>query len=649
MQNSIYIVFLAINNTFTSKFRFIPDFYSNSSGKVLKTVLVLSPEYKTKYQFIMENPLLTSIIRENSLKYGSRSAMFYQNPDKSWKPISWTELWQAIEDTARALLANGVKPGDKVAIMSRNMPEWTISDYALQLVRAVSVPLFSMTSEAQAEYMLNETECVLFMVGEQEQYEVAKNLMKKVPTLRKIVAYDLSVKFEDEISSEYFADFLKSGRDGKYDEPLKVLAAGAQDQDLCTIIYTSGTSGEPKGVMLSVANFRHCVRIHDLRITISDADVSLCFLPLSHIFERGWTFIVLSKGMTSYYLRNPKEVVDAVKVVKPTLMCSVPRFFEKTYEGVNAKIAKSSALKQAMFRWAINTGGKRFDCLCNKKPIPFGLSLAYAIADKLVLSKGRAVLGGNFRFMVCGGAALSLDIIHFFEQVGIHIKIGYGLTETVASVTCLLDDDLNTDSVGKVMPLLDVKIGENDEVMVKGGTVFMGYYKKPELTAEVFKDGYFCTGDAGRLDENGYLFLTDRIKDIIKTSSGKYIAPQKIESLLLADKYIEQLTIIGSERKYVTALVVPSAVAFGELMKEMGLENKPREEQVKVKIVIAFYQQRIDELQKDLSPYEQVKKIVLLPDEFTIQTGELTPSLKIKRRVVAEQFKVEIENMYSGD
>lgn len=595
----------------------------------------------------MTNVSLTSIIRENSLKYGLRNAIFYQDQDKNWVPITWTDFWQSIIDTAKALLADGVKPGDKIAINARNMPEWTIADYAIQLVRAVSVPLFSSTSVAQAEYMVGETECVLFMAGEQEQYDVGKQLMDKVPTLRKIIAFDPSVKFDEGISSQYFSDYVNMGRNLNYDKELKILADDAGDQDLCTILYTSGTSGEPKGVMLSVANFLHCLHIHDIRLTVSDQDVSLCFLPLSHIFERGWTFNVLGTGMTSYYLRNPKEVVDAVKVVKPTIMCSVPRFFEKTYEGVNATIAKSSALKQAMFKWAINIGGKRLDYIWNKKSVPLRLIMAYAVADKLVLAKGRAALGGNFRFMVCGGAALSIDIVHFFEQVGIHIKVGYGLTETTASVTCLLDDDINTNSVGKVMPLLEVKIGENNEIMVKGGTVFMGYYKKPELTAEVFKDGYFCTGDAGRLDENNYLFLTDRIKDIIKTSSGKYIAPQKIESLLTGDKYIEQLTIIGSERKYVTALVVPVAITFAELMKEMGLENKPKEEQVKEKAVIAFYQQRIDMLQKDLSPYEQVKKIVLLPAEFTIQTGELTPSLKIKRRVVAEQFKAEIESMYA--
>lgn len=597
----------------------------------------------------MENPLLTTLIRENSIKYGSRTAIFYQDNDKSWLPITWTELWQSIEDTAKAMLASGVKPGDKVAIMSRNMPEWTISDYAIQLVRAVSVPLFSSTSAAQAEYMIHETECVLFLAGEQEQYDVARELIQKVPSLSKIVVFDRAVQLDKSISSEYFSDFQATGRGGNYDSQIQVLAGEAHEQDLCTIIYTSGTSGEPKGVMLSLANFLHCLHIHDLRLNVDDTDVSLCFLPLSHIFERGWTFNVLSKGMVSYYLRNPKEVVDVVKVVKPTIMCSVPRFFEKTYEGVNAEIAKSSALKQAIFRWAINVGGKRLDYIWNKRPVPHRLNIAYAIADKLVLAKGRGALGGNFRFMVCGGAALSLDIIHFFEQVGIHIKVGYGLTETTASVTCLLDDDLNTNSVGKVMPLLEVKIGENDEIMVKGGTVFMGYYKKPEYTAEVFKDGYFCTGDAGRLDENDYLFLKDRIKDIIKTSSGKYIAPQKIESVLTADKYIEQITIIGNERKFITALVVPASIAFEKLMKEMGLDKKSREEQVKEKSVIAFYQKRIDAAQKDLSPYEQVKKIVLLPAEFTIQSGELTPSLKIKRRVVAEQFKAEIENMYNGD
>ncbi len=597
----------------------------------------------------MENPLLTTLIRENSIKYGSRTAIFYQDNDKSWLPITWTELWQSIEDTAKAMLASGVKPGDKVAIMSRNMPEWTISDYAIQLVRAVSVPLFSSTSAAQAEYMIHETECVLFLAGEQEQYDVARELIQKVPSLSKIVVFDRAVQLDKSISSEYFSDFQATGRGSNYDSQIQVLAGEAHEQDLCTIIYTSGTSGEPKGVMLSLANFLHCLHIHDLRLNVDDTDVSLCFLPLSHIFERGWTFNVLSKGMVSYYLRNPKEVVDVVKVVKPTIMCSVPRFFEKTYEGVNAEIAKSSALKQAIFRWAINVGGKRLDYIWNKKPVPHRLNIAYAIADKLVLAKGRGALGGNFRFMVCGGAALSLDIIHFFEQVGIHIKVGYGLTETTASVTCLLDDDLNTNSVGKVMPLLEVKIGENDEIMVKGGTVFMGYYKKPEYTAEVFKDGYFCTGDAGRLDENDYLFLKDRIKDIIKTSSGKYIAPQKIESVLTADKYIEQITIIGNERKFITALVVPASIAFEKLMKEMGLDKKSRVEQVKEKSVIAFYQKRIDAAQKDLSPYEQVKKIVLLPTEFTIQSGELTPSLKIKRRVVAEQFKAEIENMYNGD
>jgi len=287
------------------------------------------PNAFTKNQTInltsMNNHQLTSILRDNCKKYGSRDAVFYQKSDKSWTPISWAELWIRIEDTAKALLASGVKPGDRVGIMSRNMPEWTISDYALQLIRAVSVPLFSSTSVAQAEYMLNETETSLIFVGEQEQYDISRELLQKVPTLRKIIAYDPSVELDKALPSVQFADFLNEGRSKNYDSQLLALSQEAQDQDLCTIIYTSGTSGVPKGVMLSVANFQYCIKIHDLRLNVDDTDVSFCFLPLSHIFERAWTFNVLSKGMISYYLRNPKEVVDSVKVVKPTIMCSVPR------------------------------------------------------------------------------------------------------------------------------------------------------------------------------------------------------------------------------------------------------------------------------------------------------------------------------------
>jgi long-chain acyl-CoA synthetase len=594
----------------------------------------------------MENTTLISILRENVTRYGQKNAIFYQDSEKKWIPITWIQFWDKIELLAKALINNGVKPGDRIAIMSANMPEWTITDYAIQMVRAISVPMFASTSGAQAAFMLNETQCSICFTGEQEQYNTIAGIVSSVPSLQKIIAFDENVKFGNEIPSETFQQFLNSDKPEQADEELKNRISVATDEDICTIIYTSGTSGEPKGAMLSIGNFTHCLRIHDLRLIISDDDVSLCFLPLSHIFERGWTFIVLGKGMTNYYLRNPKEVVDAVKIVKPTIMCSVPRFFEKTYEGVNAQIAKSSKLKQAMFRWAIKTGGERLDYIWNKKNIPTFLAFKYQIADKLVLSKGRAALGGNFRFMVCGGAALSLDIIHFFEQVGIHIKVGYGLTETTASVTCLLDDDLNVSSVGKVMPLVDVKIGENDEILVKGGTVFKGYYNKPQLNNEVFLDGYFRTGDAGTMDENGYIVLKDRIKDIFKTSSGKFVAPQKIESLLANDLYISQIIVIGSERKFITALITPSEEPFNTQMQLMGLSGMPREEQVKQKAVIDFYQDRINKLQSDLSPFEQVKRITLLPNEFTIQSGELTPSLKIKRRVVSELYSEQIEQMY---
>lgn len=597
----------------------------------------------------MKDELLINIIRNNRNKFGERNALLYQDDNKNWIPISWNSFWDKIVMTAKSLLVNQIKPYDKVAIMARNCPEWTICDYALQMTRAISVPLFSLTSEAQVQYMLNKTETSLIFVGEQEQYDIVMNVFDEIPSLKQVVVFDSSTNLKGHAVASYFQDFIKPTVSHPSDAVLEELSAQTHKDDICTILFTSGTSGEPKGVMLSIGNFMHCIKIHDMRLSIDDKDVSLCFLPLSHIFERGWTFIALSFGMTNYYLRNPKEVVDAVKVVKPTIMCSVPRFFEKTYEGVNATIAKDSKLKQKIFNWAIKVGGTRLDYIWNRKKVPFNINLAYKIADKLVLAKGRSALGGNFRFMVCGGAALNNDIIHFFEQVGIHIKIGYGLTETVASVTCLLDDDINTKSVGKVMPLLDVKIGENDEILVKGDTVFKGYYKEPELTAAAFEDGYFKTGDAGRLDENGYLYLTDRIKDIFKTSSGKYIAPQKIESLLGNDLYIEQITVIGNERKYITALVVPSAVHFNSIVEKLNLQNLSKEEQVKHPTLNLFFMHRINDLQRDLSPYEQVKKITILPNEFTIQSGELTPSLKIKRKIVALAYQKEIENMYADE
>lgn len=594
----------------------------------------------------MKDELLINIIRNNRNKYGKRDAVLYQDEQKNWIPISWDSFWDKIVQTAKSLIANQIKQNDKVAIMARNCPEWTICDYALQMSRAISVPIFSLTSESQVKYMLNKTEAMLIFVGEQEQYDIVMNVIEEIPSLKKVVVYDSSTDLRNHPAASYFQDFILPAEGQPDDAALEEISSKAERDDICSILFTSGTSGDPKGVMLSLGNFMHCVKIHDLRLTISDKDISLCFLPLSHIFERGWTFIALSFGMTSYYLRNPKEAVEAVRVVKPTIMCSVPRFFEKTYEGVNAEIAKGSPLKQKIFRWAINVGGKRLDYIWNKKTVPFNINLAYKIADKLVLAKGREALGGNFRFMVCGGAALNNDIIHFFEQVGIHIKIGYGLTETVASVTCLLDDDINTTSVGKVMPLLDVKIGENNEILIKGDTIFKGYYNEPELSKQAFVDGYFKTGDAGRLDENGYLFLTDRIKDIFKTSSGKYIAPQKIESLLGNDKFIEQIIVIGNERKYITALIVPAAMHFASLVEKLNLQSLSKEEQVKHPSMNLLFMNRINDLQKELSPYEQVKKIILLPNEFTLQSGELTPSLKIKRNIVAEVYKVEIDSMY---
>jgi long-chain acyl-CoA synthetase len=359
--------------------------------------------------------------------------------------------------------------------------------------------------------------------------------------------------------------------------------------------------------------------------------------------------VALSTGMTVYYLKNPKAVIDTIKDVKPTIMCSVPRFYEKTYAGIMNVITQSSRIKKWIFNWGISIGAKRTEYTRLAKPVPFLLKLAYRLAEKLVFTKGREVLGGKIRFMPCAGAALSEEIVRFFHYVGVTITYGYGLTETTATVSCFPKEHFKFGSVGKVMPGLSVKIGENDEIMVKGKSVMSGYYKKPEATAAVFKDGWFCTGDAGWIDEDGYIYLKDRIKDIMKTSSGKYIAPQMVETLIGKDRFIEHIAIIGNERKYVTALIVPAYDVLYEYAHKKSIKFEDRSDLLKNKEIQSLYLQIVHDSQKELSAYEQVKKITLLADDFTIQGGELTSTLKIRRKLIHEKYRKEIESMYPVD
>ena len=424
---------------------------------------------------------------------------------------------------------------------------------------------------------------------------------------------------------------------------LEARIASKRLDDLFTLIYTSGTTGDPKGVMLDYANLAHQLQSHDQALNITEQDVSLSFLPLSHIFERAWVAYIFHRGATNCYLEDTNQIRQALVETKPTVMCAVPRFYEKIYAAVLDKVEKAPFIRRTLFHWAIQAGEKHYQ---SANPSRW-LKWQHKWADKLVLSKLRALLGGQVRMMPCGGAKLEPTIGKFFHSLGVNVKLGYGMTETTATVSCWEDHDFNPNSIGKLMPNAEVKIGENNEILVRGGMVMRGYYKKPEETANAFTaDGFLKTGDAGEMDEHGNLYITDRIKELMKTSNGKYIAPQYIEGKIGKDKFIEQIAIIADAKKYVSALIVPCFDSLEEYAKQLNIKYQDRLELIKHSEIIQMFEKRLHDVQKELASFEQVKKFTLLPQAFPHAMEEITPTLKLRRKVIMQRYREQIEQMY---
>lgn len=564
---------------------------------------------------------------------------FKQNEE--WVDMSWIELQKQINQLSYALLANGIGIQDKVAIFAQNMPRWTITDLATMQVRAVAVPIYATNTAKQIEYILNDGDIKILFVGDQEQYDQAIEIANNCSQLHKIVAMKESIDLRNMEIAQHWQAFIDVP---KNETILNQRLKDKRLDDLFTLIYTSGTTGQPKGVMLDYVNLAHQLQAHDKTLPhIDENDVSLSFLPFSHIFERAWVAYVLHRGAVNCYLEDPLQVREALSAVRPTLMCAVPRFYEKIYSAVWDKVNQSPKHRQALFKWAIHTADKE---LIGKKT-SFLHRLQYALADKLVLSKLRALLGGRIRMMPCGGAKLDATIATFFQSIGVNVKLGYGMTETTATVSCWQEKDFNVNSIGVLMPNVEVKIGEENEILVRGDLVMRGYYKKPEETANAFtEDGFLKTGDAGELDAEGNLYITDRIKELMKTSNGKYIAPQYIEGKIAKDKFIEQIAIIADAKKYVSALIVPCFDSLEEYAKKLNISYQDRVELIKNSEIIKMFEQRINELQKDLASFEQVKKFTLLSQAFTTKMEEITPTLKLRRKVISERYKAQIEKMY---
>ncbi|MFU2079768.1 AMP-dependent synthetase/ligase [Avibacterium endocarditidis] len=572
---------------------------------------------------------------------------YFEN--QQWHDISWADFQQQVNALSLALLAHHIDVQDKIGIFAHNMPRWTVADIATLQIRAVTVPIYATNTAQQAAFIINDADIKILFVGDQEQYDQALQVVEDCPQLQHIVAMKDSIQLHDHPLACHWADFIATGSQTNPAE-LQQRLDEKQLNDLFTLIYTSGTTGEPKGVMLDYANLAHQLKAHDQALKpITEQDVSLSFLPFSHIFERAWVAYVLHRGAVNCYIENTDQVRAALSEIRPTLMCAVPRFYEKIYTAIHDKVQQAPKLRRALFNWAMKVGHRYFDLKSQKQPIPFWLKQQFFLADKLVLSKLRNLLGGRIRMMPCGGAKLEPTIGLFFHSIGINIKLGYGMTETTATVSCWEDDHFEPNSIGKLMLGTEVKIGENDEILVRGEMVMRGYYKKPEETAAAFTaDGFLKTGDAGQLDEQGHLYITDRIKELMKTSNGKYIAPQHIEGKIGKDKFIEQIAVIADAKKYVSALIVPCFASLEEYAKKLNIKYQDRMELIKHSEIIQLFEKRLNELQKELASFEQVKKFTLLPQAFTTSMNEITPTLKLRRKVILERYKAQIEKMYQS-
>lgn len=598
---------------------------------------------------------LTALVRKQAAKYGNREAFSHKDYEHNqWVPTSWNRFSEQVSYIAQAMVLLGIREQENISTYTQNKPEGLIVDFAAFDNRAVVVPLYPTSSLDQIKYIIDEAEVRFLFVGGQVQYDNAIVALRECPTLEKLILFDPAIKrTADDHTSIYFDDLMEQGRLAGADVVAEVERrrnAGTPD-DLATLIYTSGTTGEPKGVMLAHSNYDEAMRIHLQRlVTCSDSDVSLCFLPLTHVFERAWSYYCLTVGMRIAINVDPKDIQNTIREVRPTIMCSVPRFWEKVYSAIQDKLSKTKGMTRRLTERASAIGRRRnVEYLRVGKRVPLWLECQYKFYDKFVFSKIRRAVGvENGNIFPTAGAPLSDTINEFLHICGINIVYGYGLSETTATVSCFDLTGYEFGTVGSLMPDIQVKLGENNEILVKGKTVMKGYYRKPEETARVFtEDGWFRTGDAGKINDEGALALTERLKDLFKTSNGKYIAPQALETRLGEDKYIDQVAVIGDQRKYVTAIIIPAFEALKEYAAQKHIQYRTLEDLVKNQKIHALISERIDALQKNFARFEQIKRFTLLPRAFSMEKGELTNTLKIRRSVINLLYKEEIEAMYA--
>ena len=582
-------------------------------------------------------------------KHPRRDALNYKK-DGKWHPISSSEIIACSENIACGLYSLGLRQGDRAAILAANSPEWTMADAGCQFLGAVDVPIYTTLAANSVEYILKDSGAQILFLQNKNYLDRVRENLANCPSLKKIILFDAAgvVKTENIIS---LSELESKGARLKAEQPnlIRELPNRIEKNDVATLIYTSGTTGEPKGVMLTHENIISNVLDTGADFSFTENDIPLSVLPLSHVFERGGMYLYIFNGMAVYYAESIDKAADNLREVRPTIFVGVPRIFEKVYERAKQKSAGESRLMEMMFDWAIEVAKTYARDVENRQPISQLLAIKHEIADRLVFSKFREFFGGRLRFCITGGAALSKDISYIFNGAGVLIMQGYGLTETSPVITTNVPPATKVGTVGKPIRNVEIRIAADGEIEAKGPNVMAGYFNKPQATAAAFtEDGWFKTGDIGEIDGDGYLKITDRKKELFKTSGGKYISPAPIEQKITASRFVSQVVLIGNERKFPAALVVPNFDALESYAKLKSLNLKTPFEFCSHPQIMDLIERQITKLTLDLSKFEKVKKFALLENELTVEGGELTPTLKIKRRVVNEKYNSIIEEIYSG-
>ncbi|HOW84656.1 MAG TPA: long-chain fatty acid--CoA ligase [Candidatus Aminicenantes bacterium] len=566
--------------------------------------------------------------------------------DKAWTRISTAEIETTVRRLSLGFMELGLKPGDRVALLSENRPEWVQTDFAVLCAGGVTVPIYTSLLPDQVRYIIGDAAARIAVCSDLEMWRKIQAGRDKLPALERIIVMD----GDPPAGTLALSDVEEMGRrlEGENPGRFEQAAAAVRPGDLASIIYTSGTTGAPKRVMLSHANFVANIDSLAEVIDFRESDTALSFLPLSHVFERTATFIFYDVGATIAYAESVEAVASNMPEVRPTVLISVPRFFEKIYARVMDQVMAGSRIKRAIFVWALATGRKHAARMIAGQPIPMHLSFKRAVAKRLVFSKITARTGGRIRYMICGGAALSQDITAFFLAIGLLVLPGYGLTESAPVLTGNTPGRVRLGTSGKAIPRVELRIAEDGEILARGPNIMMGYYRNEADTREVLKDGWLHTGDIGRLDEDGYLIITDRKKDIIVTSGGKNVAPQPIESLILASPFIASAVVVGSSRKFVSALVVPNFEKLEAWARKAGIAVADRAGLSRLPAVAAFLLGEINRMTPGLASYERIKKIAVLDRDFELDLGEVTPTLKVRRNFVERKYADLIESLYQG-